>query len=232
MIDVMLLVVLGVVTWSVANDGPWGAAITLVSVLLSGFVAMNFFEPLAALLSENVLGDYAWQTRWDIVAFLGLFSAGVFGMRLLAEQLLPTYAEVSPLVYELARWGFGLVTGYTVMAILLTSLHVAPLPREFLGFTPERNNFFQISAPDRQWLALTQYVSETSLKRVLSDGRVPVFDGPEFPRIPTDLNTAQRWSSFPIRYAARRQQFASGQSGAASATPAAPPPTSGGGAAF
>ena len=48
------------------------------------------------------------------------------------------------------------------MAILLTSLHTAPLPREFMAFAPERSNFFG-SAPDRQWLGFTQYVSEKPL---------------------------------------------------------------------
>ncbi len=233
MIDVLLLVILAAVTYSVASDGPWGAAITFVSVLLAGLLAMNFFEPLAIFFVKNFMNSYLWQFRWDIIALLGLFAIFVTGFRMLGEKLLPTYAEVNNLLFEFARWGFGLATGYVVMAIILTALHVAPLPRDFMGFTPERKNFFQISAPDRQWLAFTQYVSEKSLSRVNRFGIVPIFDGPSFPRNPSDPNSMQVWSSFPIRYADRREQLASGSGGGAgapsSAPPAAAPPSSGGG---
>lgn len=225
MIDIILLAVFAAVTWLVASDGPHGAAITFVSVLLGGLLTMNFFEPVAQFLSTSVANSYEWQHRWDIIAFLGIFAGVVFGLRAIGEQLLPTYAELDTLVYEISRWGFSLLTGYITMAILLTSLHVAPLPREFLGFTPERKNFFQISAPDRQWLALTQYVSEHSLKTIGADGTIPIFDGPRFPRIPLDASTDQIWSSFPIKYAARREQFASGTGRPTTGTGAAPPAT-------
>ena len=49
-IDVILLIVLGLVTWSVASEGIWGAALTSLIVVISGLLAMNFFEPTAALL--------------------------------------------------------------------------------------------------------------------------------------------------------------------------------------
>ena len=47
------------------------------------------------------------------------------------------------------RWTCGLATGYVTVAFLLTALHTAPLPREFLGFSGEKKNFFGIGA-DRQ----------------------------------------------------------------------------------
>lgn len=239
MIDVILLVVIAVVTWCVASDGPGGAAITFVSVLLAGLFAMNFFEPLATFLQTNVLGSYTWSNRWDMLALVGLFALGVFGLRTLGEQLMPTYAEVDPLTYDVARWLLGLATGYLTMAILLTALHTAPLPREFLGFRPERQNLFEAAAPDRQWLAFTQYVSE---KPLTTGAAGHIFDGARFPRIPGQPETMQVWSSFPIRYAMRREEYASGAGGgstmasppgsiapAAPAAPRAPAPGGGGG---
>lgn len=213
MIDILLLAIVAVVTWMVASDGPWGGAITFVSVLLSGLFAMNYFEPLAGFLGSTVLTSYDWQHRWDVIALLGLFSGGVFGLRMLGEFLLPTYAELHPLVYVFARWGFAVLTGYVVMAVICTSLHVAPLQREYLGFTAERRNFFGLG-PDRQFLALTQYASEKSLRKTQRDGSPAIFDGVTFPSIPGDASTNQIWSSFPIRYAARRERFASGAASA------------------
>ena len=225
MINFLLLAVLIGVAYFVANEGPHGAAVSLFAVLLSGLIAMNFFEPLAGFLSTNIARSFEWQHRWDVIALLGIFSLGVFLIRLMADNLFPTYVEVSNMLYEIARWGLGLITGYVTMAILLTSLHVAPLPREFLGFTPEGNNFLSISAPDRQWLAFTQYVSEKSLKIASGPSGSRIFDGAEFPSNPTKIETQRVWSSFPIRYAARRELYTTGgKSPARSATGGASSP--------
>jgi hypothetical protein len=229
MIDILLLVVIAIVTYCVASEGPWGAATTFIAVILAGLLAMNFFEPVAEMFPSGV----EWQTRADIIALLGLFALGVTGLRMAAEYLMPTQIEVNPLVYDGGRWGFGFLTGYVTAAILLTAMHTAPLPREFLDFKAEDNNFFNLAgvenSPDRQWLAFTQYVSEN----IFTTGNV--FDRPEFPRYrgrPPEL-----WSTFPIRYADRRQRFASGASVAAapsgapaSAPPRTAPPPGGGGA--
>jgi hypothetical protein len=229
MIDLLLLVILAIVTYCVASEGPWGAATTFIAVILAGLLAMNFFEPVAAMFPQTM----EWQTRADIIALLGLFALFVTGLRMAAEYLMPTQLEVNPLVYDGGRWGFGLLTGYVTAAILLTSFHTAPLSRDFLGFKSQGNNFFSLggveNAPDRQWLAFTQYVSEN----IFTTGNV--FDKSEFSRYrgkPTET-----WSSFPIRYADRRERYASGASigVAASGPPANAPPAStapaGGGAA-
>ncbi len=218
MIDLFLLAVIGIVTYCVASEGPWGAATTFIAVILAGLVAMNFFESATALLPASI----EWQMRADIITLLGLFAAGVSALRAGAEYLMPTQIQVSPLVYDGGRWGFGLLTGYTTSAIVLTALHTAPLPREYFGFKPERNNLFGPTsvenAPDRQWLAFTQYVSEN----IFWTGNV--FDRSEFPRYTG--RAAEFWSTFPIRYADRRQRFASGGviAPAAPAPVNAPPP--------
>jgi hypothetical protein len=111
----------------------------------------------------------------------------------------PTEIDVDARVYQVSRWLFGLAAGYTTMAVLLTSLHTAPLPRNFLGFTPERANLLDFAAPDRQWLGFTQHVSE----KVLASRRI--FDAAEFN--PQPYGTDQKyWPSFVIRYATRRQE--------------------------
>lgn len=219
MINFLLIAVLVGVTYFVASEGPQGAAISLFAVLFAGLVAMNFFEPLAVFLTNNMLGTFEWQHRWDIVSFLGLFAAGVTAIRMLGDKLFPTYAEVLPLIYELSRWGLGFATGYVTMAILLTALHVAPLPREFLGFAPENQNFLSFAAPDRQWLAFTQYVSEKSLKTSGPVGAGRIFDGAEFPSNPAEEGTRRVWSSFPIRYASRREIYTTGGRTAAQSLP-------------
>jgi len=218
-IDVILLVIIAGVTWCVASEGAWGAGLNLLCVLLAGLIAMNFFEPMA-----NMFGTTgSWSYRGDIIALVGLFEVSVFVLREVAERISPRYIQVNNLVHNMGRWLCGLLAGYMTAAFLLTALHTAPLPREFLGFSPERGNLFGV-APDRQWLGFTQHVSE----KVLYSGKV--FDGPResFGDYPNDI-----WPSFPIRYASRRDQIggsAAPAGGAAGGGIRRIEPTGGGGA--
>jgi len=202
MIDVALAIVVAVVTWTVAAEGAWGAAAVFLSVLLSGLVAMDFFEPLANLLES--MFPVEWAGRVDFIALVSLFAGGVFGLRTLSERLAPGFIAVNSRVYDVFRWGFALATGYVTMAFLLTALHTAPLPREFMGFAPERKNFFGLTAPDREWLGFVQYVSEKSM-RSSEDGRI--FDGTSY-RFRTQSNLI--WPTFIFRYATRREAASGG----------------------
>jgi len=217
MIDFILLLIIGGVAYCVASEGPWGAASTFIAVILAGLLAMNFFEPLAGLFPSST----EWQARADVIAFLGLFAAFVTGLRMATEYLMPTQVEVFPLAYDAIRWVFGAGTGYVVSAILLTALHTAPLPREFLGFSAERpgGNLFGMAAPDRQWLGFTQHASEN----IFATGNV--FDGTVFERVKG--RPPEVWSSFPIRYAQRREEFASGGGGSVGGPPVSAPPSGG-----
>jgi len=233
MLDIILLVILAVVTWCVAGEGVWGAALVFLSVLFSAFFAMNFYEPVAALLSSGS----SWDYYWDFVVLIGLFAIAVTLLRVATEYLMPVYVEVLPLLYDIGRWVLGFGTGYITMAFLAAAIHTAPLPREFLGFSPESKLLFGL-APDRQWLAMTQYATE----KVYTSGRV--FDGEQYPQVPeqwqaagSDLLRAEQmktWSSFPMRYAARREEYIRSGGAAPSApgvpsAPSAPAPAPGSG---
>lgn len=234
MIDIGCLVVVGVVTWMVAAEGIWGAAQIFLAVLFSALVAFNFFEPLAIVLGRFIPDQYS-----DYVALVGLFTVVVFVLRLAAEQIAQTYIQVIPAVDTAGRWAFGVLTGYVTMAFLLAALHTAPLPREFAGFAPERNNFLGM-APDRQLLGFMQYVSERPLcwqyrenvagQSVLVsnafDGRFESVGSPNKPYTARDGYGREVpqlvWPSFPIRYALRRERL-SVQGGAAVQNPSQQP---------
>lgn len=236
MIDLILIAIVAGVAFMVSNDGAWSAGVTFLSVVLAGLIAMNFFEPAALLLNKTYS---EWNDRWDVIALVGLFIALVFAFRMGTEKIAPTYIQVPGFVDTIGRYGFGLAAGYVTMAFLLTALHTAPLPREFLGFRPERANLANLAAPDRQWLAFVQYISEKSLARydlglqvsgLLTtphsfDGRYELV-GEQGSPYPNDT-----WSSFPIRYATRRTMLYGGPvaaGGALAPAAAAPRPVSGG----
>lgn len=212
MIDLILAGIVVGVAFLVSNDGAWSAGVTFLCALLSGLLAMNFFEPLAELLSRTYP---PWQEKWDMIALLGLFIAFIFVFRMGTERIAPTYIGVHAYVDQVGRWLFGALTGYVTMAFLLTALHTAPLPREFLGFRPERPNLLNAVAPDRQWLGFVQYVSEKALSRFdlgiqvgapltqphAFDAKYELIGDPNSP-YPNTI-----WSSFPMRYATRRSQL-------------------------
>lgn len=203
-IDFVLLAIWAIVAWCVSGEGAYSAAFTCLSVILAGLLAMNYFEPVANMLPTTGW----WRYGADIVSLVGLFTAFVFGLRYLTEYLCPRFIQLPPLAYELGRWGCGILTGYVTMAFLLTALHTAPLPREFLGFRPERANLLSIAAPDRQWLGFTQYVSEHIFRRG-PGGRI--FDGPRIALgDPSRPYPNEIWPSFPIRYATRREALSGG----------------------
>lgn len=187
-IDFLITAVIALVTWCVAAEGAIGAGTTFIAVIFSGLLAMNFFEPLADLLDNIALiGD-----RADMIALLGLFAIFVTLARLGAERINPTFISLQGLAYDLGRWGFGFLTAYATAAIALTALHTAPLPRDFLGFRPERtHHLFDAFAPDREWLGFTQYVTEKpfSKSQVINDPRFGEF---RLPRV-FDGRTAYHW---------------------------------------
>jgi len=222
MIDLFLIAVIGVTAWCVASEGAWGAALTFLSVLFAGIIAMNYFEPLAEIMSGSLGLGPSWRNRWDFLALILLFIGFIFVFRLGSEQILPVSVEVHPLAYDGVRWFSAVLTGYLTAAILLTALHTAPVPMSYVGFEPERDNLLGMAAPDRQWLGFVQYMTEKPLSRPgnhIFDGAVVRLSNGDLKVIPT----------FAIRYSSRR-----GQAAGASAQPAAPPapavsPQSGGG---
>ncbi|MCH8829719.1 MAG: CvpA family protein [Planctomycetes bacterium] len=205
MFDVILIAIFGIVTWSVAAEGAGGAGVILIGVILSGLLAMNFFEPLADFLERNISAS----PEWDVLCLVGLFVVFVFIYRIGADRLSPGFPQMQPMVYEVGRWSCGALTGYVTMAFLATALHTAPFPRDFWGqFPPEldrREGPLSSSGPDYQWLGFTQYVSE----KVFSHPRGGrVFDGPKY----RAGEHEGRWPSFPIRYATRREEIEKGGS--------------------
>jgi hypothetical protein len=212
MIDIILLAIIAVVTWCVASEGGWGASLIFFQTLLAGILTMNYFEPLAGALSSTILPQGHWQYRSDFIAFCLLFAGLVTLFRVIGEYIMPTFMHTEGYVHDGARWGMAALTGYVTMAILLTALHTAALPRDFLGFTAERKNFFGVTAPDRQWLGYMQYLTENAYKH---DSNIKIFDGPQFAILPGQ--EPKIWSSFPIRYADRRGVIDGGNSGGAAA---------------
>lgn len=213
----ILLIIFGAVTWCVAAEGAWGAVLHFFCVLFAGLLAMNFFEVVAPMFEGmgSTISPFS-----DFFGLIGVFTISLFVLRLATEYFAPTQLEIDPRLYDFIRWPWALASGYLTMAIVLTSIHTAPLPREFWGFKPEARNFFDMTAPDREWLGFTQWVSEN----VLWSGRV--FDAPQGK---VEGTNQTHWPSFPIRYATKRQDYAGGRKAKTTPPPSGSTPADAGG---
>ena len=121
MIDVALLLILALVAWNVAAEGAWGAAATFLSVLLRRPGRDGLFRAAGRSFAIG-LGRADWANRVDFMALVGsvhrrCFRAAVF----VGEWLVPNFIAVNGRVYDVCRWGFGVMTGYVTMAFLLTA---------------------------------------------------------------------------------------------------------------
>lgn len=226
-LDAILVGIVAVITWCVASEGAWAAAMTLVSVIVAGLLATCLFEATANFLGQNIASSYEWQHRWDIIAMVGLFAGIVFAFRTATEWLMPVHIEVHGLVYDATRWGCSFLAGCVTMAFLLTALHTAPLPPELIGFASEpyrRGGPVGQSAPDMKWLGFVHRMTETAFSRGSAGA---IFDGPRFELY--EGGGAAVLPSFPIRYASRRDRYFGGEPAASPGGTSTSPRASGGG---
>lgn len=142
-------------TYALASEGLWGAALMFFNVLFAGLIAFNFYEPLAGLLATNAkfMADYA-----DMVCLLGLFLVALLLLRLTTESLAPTMVRFPTPLFHIGRWAFGLAASTVAMAIFLLAFHCAPVHKKmFYGAYP-----YDMKPPfgmgiDWQWLGFFQY---------------------------------------------------------------------------
>ncbi|MGD9646566.1 MAG: hypothetical protein AB7U73_12700 [Pirellulales bacterium] len=168
MIFPLLLVVLMVAVFaSLMRDGLWSNLLMLINVVTAGLVAMTFFEPLAALLTKKIPKGIMF---WDILALWVLFAATLGVLRTITDKVSRFRVRFKPPVEMAGGYLLALVVAYVSISFTATTLHTAPLARNFLwlGFKPEDPLLFGLK-PDRQWLAFVQMVSRGSLARLVDE---------------------------------------------------------------
>lgn len=209
LLDLVFVLAVAGVAWAVARRPLVHAAAIWFTFVLAALIALNCFEPVATFINENMFA----KTDVVVTRFLWFFAliaifVGVTTLSLMAVfKVLPDATDLVGGGDGLGsragvRWCFSLLAGYTLAAFLLTSLHTLPSNRDFWGaFPPEvgkRSGPIMAFAPDYQFLTLAEY---TCVPRAALTGSPWKPDGP--------LNgvnmQANRWASFPNRYAIWRE---------------------------
>lgn len=185
--SILLLLIFAGCIGFLFREGMWGNAIRLVNVVTAALLAMNCFEPLARQFQKMAP---SFTFLWDFIALWLCFVLFMVVFRAATTLLSRVKVRFLKIADQIGGVFFAACVGWVMICFLMTSLHTAPLARNFFGgaFRPEATSKFLVFAPDRVWLGFTQKVSMQAFSR----GDDHVFD-------PN--------GEFMIKYASRRSEL-------------------------
>jgi hypothetical protein len=154
----LTIVIMVLVAYAYSREGLFTACTMAINVLLAGFVAFNFWEPLAALLDPSLAGSFLHGYE-DAFCLIALFAVALGSLRVLTNNLAPSRIEFGGYVQTGAGIFFGLITGYLVSGFLICTLQTLPWHENFMFFEPKyeagpEHLVRHVLPPDRVWLAL------------------------------------------------------------------------------
>ncbi len=213
------LIILGLVlgmTYAIASEGLWGAALIFFDALFAALISFNFYEPLAALIVENVsaVANYA-----DSFSMMILFLVPLLIFRLTTDSLGPSMVRFPKALYHLGRWAFAGGASMLAVAMVLLAYQASPVQKKMLGVMDYKYKPFYGERFDRDFLAFFQYTTGyTFARNGVGD------PDPEFPNKPILFDPKANW--LMIHQAQRPYgteailEDAPGEAGAAGAAPA------------
>lgn len=143
------------------NEGMWNNCLTLVNVVFSVFLAMNYWEPASTYLNGK-MASYTYIIDYLVMWFIFFLSYII--LRAVTDYLSNTRVKFMMPVEQAGRIISVIIIGWVMVSFTLTTLHTAPLARTAIrgSFqpTPMANNFLGM-APDRMLLGFVQSRSKS-----------------------------------------------------------------------
>jgi hypothetical protein len=156
MLAIFTLIIMAVVAVAQYRNALFLTLTMLLQVLIAGFVAFGFWEPIAdeldAFFRNGPLSGYE-----DCMALTGLFVVTLGLLRLVTNRLNKQLIDFPNAMQHAGGPVIGLVIGYLVAGFLICVFQTLPLDESFLGFTPrnEKEPLLRSYLPaDRVWLAI------------------------------------------------------------------------------
>jgi hypothetical protein len=155
------------VAYAMHHEGLFTAVTMFVNVLLAGFLAFEFWEPLADQL-DGIFKGGAMAGLEDCLAMVMLFSLFLVILRLVTNSLAFNEIEFEPNVSRAGSIVFGLLAGYFVAGFLAVCFQTLPWHENFLGFQPRPDDGVEDGLrsylpPDRVWLAMMRRAGANTL---------------------------------------------------------------------
>lgn len=161
-VDLVIVVLILGITYALVSEGLWGSALMFFNCLFSLCIALNFYEPLATLLSSNVP---AVAGGADAACFALLFLITLVILRVITEQVAPTAVRFPSIVYNIGRIVFGLAGAVLVVGVLLLCFHMAPVHKKMFGSVDHDTKPPFGMGLDRRLLAFFQFTTGYSFAR-------------------------------------------------------------------
>ncbi len=175
------------------REGLFTGLCMLVNVLIAGFIAFGFFEPIADRL-EGTLAGGSMAGYEDFIALVALFAFSVIVLRMITNRLAPDMLDL-PANAQYGGAVFGLISGYFITGFLFCAMQTLPWHESFLGFQPRVTNDSgprSLFPPDRVWLAMMRYAGAHALAWEEDDPAAPT----RYDR----YRTFDRYGTFEQRY--------------------------------
>jgi uncharacterized membrane protein required for colicin V production len=165
-IDLGIVVLIVGITYALMSEGLWGAALACMNTLFAALIAFNFYEPLAALLSQNVsaMSGYA-----DTLCLMVLFIVSLLLLRLTTESLAPTMVRFPMPVYHIGRILFAFAGACIAMSIVILAFHTSPVDKKMLGVVDYARKPPFGQGLDHKWLAFFQYTTGQTFAQYLGE---------------------------------------------------------------
>lgn len=169
-IDLVIVALIAGMTYALMSEGLWGAALMFFNVLFAGVIAFNFYEPLAALLAQNVgfLSGFA-----DTLCLMAIFIVALVILRLTTESLAPAMVRFPTPIYHIGRVFFALAGSVVAMAILLVAFEAAPVHKKVFSVIDHKYRPPFKTGIDHEWLGFFQYTTGAVFARYNSGSRDP-----------------------------------------------------------
>ncbi len=128
---ILLLIVAGCIAYQYFKGSLVKAAVTIITVLSAGIIALAFFEKTAAFLSDKLgEGFYASILPWlNSICFILLFVVAFALLQTAAIKLILKTIEFDLLVSRIGRCVCAAVYGWMLTGFILIALIMAPLPK-------------------------------------------------------------------------------------------------------
>jgi uncharacterized membrane protein required for colicin V production len=137
------------------KDGIWSNAIRLINIILSALLAMNYFEPYARVLENNLGMPYTFLC--DFIALWTLFTLFLGFLMFFTNKLSKVKLKFLKIVDQVGSLILAVWIGWMMVCFTLMTFHTAPLSRDFAGFAVGSDELMILgTAPDRQMLGFMQ----------------------------------------------------------------------------
>lgn len=157
------LIVLFAGTAMMVREGLWSNAIALVNIVFSGLVAFGFYSPLTIWLDEYTDGQYTYIL--DFVVLWFLYAVTMVVCRTVTNAASRTRMRFKHPIDPIGGPAVGLLAGWVLAAIVMTSLHLSPIPNN-AGYCPRLVKSADVAtasaftSPDAAWIRFLERVRQ------------------------------------------------------------------------